>query len=51
VGADHYGYVANVTETVVKLEYDLYYIKHRSFMMDLMIVLRTIGTVLSRKGR
>jgi exopolysaccharide biosynthesis polyprenyl glycosylphosphotransferase len=47
----NYGYVANVTETAVKLEYDLYYIKHRSFMMDLMIVLRTIGTVLSRKGR
>jgi exopolysaccharide biosynthesis polyprenyl glycosylphosphotransferase len=47
----NYGYVANVTETVVKLEYDLYYIKHRSLMMDIMIVLRTIGTVLSRKGR
>jgi exopolysaccharide biosynthesis polyprenyl glycosylphosphotransferase len=47
----NYGYVANVTETAVKLEYDLYYIKHRSFMMDVVIVLRTIGTVLSRKGR
>ncbi len=47
----NYGYVANVTETVVKLEYDLYYIKHRSLMMDILIVLRTIGTVLSRKGR
>jgi exopolysaccharide biosynthesis polyprenyl glycosylphosphotransferase len=47
----NYGYVANVTETVVKLEYDLYYIKHRSLMVDIMIVLRTIGTVLSRKGR
>ena len=43
----NYGYVANVTETVVKLEYDLYYIKHRSLMMDIVIVLRTIGTVLS----
>ncbi|MCL4530890.1 MAG: sugar transferase [Chloroflexi bacterium] len=47
----NYGYVANVTETAVKLEYDLYYIKHRSFMMDLMIVLRTVGTALSMKGR
>ena len=47
----NYGYVANVTETVVKLEYDLYYIKHRSLVTDIMIVLRTIGTVLSRKGR
>ena len=47
----NYGYVANVKETVVKLEYDLYYIKHRSLVMDIIIVLRTIGTVLSRKGR
>jgi len=47
----NYGYVANVTETVVKLEYDLYYIKHRSLLMDIMIILRTFGTVLSRKGR
>ncbi len=47
----NYGYVASVTETGIKLEYDLYYIKHRSLMMDLTIVLRTLGTVLSRKGR
>ncbi len=47
----NYGYVANVTETAVKLEYDLYYIKHRSLIMDILIILRTIGTVLSRKGR
>jgi exopolysaccharide biosynthesis polyprenyl glycosylphosphotransferase len=47
----NYGYVATVTETVVKLEYDLYYIKHRTFNMDFVIVLRTIGTVLRRTGR
>ena len=47
----NYGYVATVTETAVKLEYDLYYIKHRSLMLDVTIILRTIGTVLSRKGR
>lgn len=47
----NYGYVASVTETSVKLEYDLYYIKHRSLMTDITIILRTIGTVLSRKGR
>jgi exopolysaccharide biosynthesis polyprenyl glycosylphosphotransferase len=47
----NYGYVASVTETGVKLEYDLYYIKHRSLMLDISIVLRTIGTVLRRKGR
>ncbi len=47
----NYGYVASVKETVVKLEYDLYYIKHRTLNMDLTIVLRTIGTVLRRTGR
>jgi len=47
----NYGYVATVTETAVKLEYDLYYIKHRSLPMDFNVILRTVGTVFSRKGR
>jgi exopolysaccharide biosynthesis polyprenyl glycosylphosphotransferase len=47
----NYGYVVDVKETAVKLEYDLYYIIHRSLVMDISIVLRTIGTVLGRKGR
>lgn len=47
----NYGYVASVTETAVKIEYDLYYIKHRTLGMDFQIVLRTIGTVLRRTGR
>jgi exopolysaccharide biosynthesis polyprenyl glycosylphosphotransferase len=47
----NYGYYASVTEMAVKLEYDLYYIKHRTLAMDFQIILRTIGTVLSRTGR
>ncbi|HNM37003.1 MAG TPA: sugar transferase, partial [Anaerolineales bacterium] len=47
----NYGYVATVKETYIKLEYDLYYIKHRTLNMDFSIVLRTIGTVLRRTGR
>lgn len=47
----NYGYVATVKETFVKLEYDLYYIKHRTINLDFSIVLRTIGTVLRRSGR
>jgi exopolysaccharide biosynthesis polyprenyl glycosylphosphotransferase len=47
----NYGYVATVKETFVKLEYDLYYIKHRTLNLDFSIVLRTIGTVLRRTGR
>ncbi|MCC6569915.1 MAG: sugar transferase, partial [Anaerolineales bacterium] len=47
----NYGYYASVKEMAVKLEYDLYYIKHRSLTMDLQIILRTIGTMLRRTGR
>jgi len=47
----NYGYYASVTEMSVKLEYDLYYIKHRTLAMDFQIALRTIGTVLRRTGR
>ena len=47
----NYGYVASVTETSIKLEYDLYYIKHRTLAMDLQIILRTISTVIRRTGR
>ncbi len=47
----NYGYASTVEDTAVKLEYDLYYIKHRSIAMDFVIILRTVGTVLGRKGR
>jgi exopolysaccharide biosynthesis polyprenyl glycosylphosphotransferase len=47
----NYGYAATVEDTSVKLEYDLYYIKHRSIIMDIVIMLRTVGTVLGGKGR
>ncbi len=47
----NYGYAATVEDTGVKLEYDLYYIKHRSLLMDIMILLRTVNTVLRGKGR
>jgi exopolysaccharide biosynthesis polyprenyl glycosylphosphotransferase len=47
----NYGYVSTVGDTAVKLEYDLYYIKHRTLGTDLNIILRTIGTMFSGKGR
>ncbi len=47
----NYGYAATVEDTVAKLEYDLYYIKHRTLSMDLSILLRTVGTVLRSRGR
>jgi len=47
----NYGYVATLYETAIKLEYDLYYIKHRTLSMDFQIILRTISTVFRRTGR
>ena len=41
---------ADVDRTRTKLSYDLYYIKNRSFMLDLIIALKTIKTILSRSG-
>ena len=47
----NYGYAATIDETLVKLEYDLFYIKNRSIMMDLVIMLRTPATILGFRGR
>jgi lipopolysaccharide/colanic/teichoic acid biosynthesis glycosyltransferase len=45
----HHG--IDVEQTKEKLSYDLYYVKNRSFLLDLKIALRTIAQLLSRKGR
>ncbi|HEY4498962.1 MAG TPA: exopolysaccharide biosynthesis polyprenyl glycosylphosphotransferase [Candidatus Paceibacterota bacterium] len=44
----HHG--TDMTKTKNKLSYDLYYIKNRSFLVDLKIALHTIRELLSRKG-
>lgn len=41
----NYGKGASVEGSAEKLEYDLYYIKHRSLWLDLWIILRTIGNI------
>lgn len=45
----HHG--VNVSMTTNKLSYDLYYIKHRSFLIDLKIALRTIKVLITFVGR
>ncbi len=40
----------SLEESKVRLAYDLYYVKNRSFMLDMEIALRTIKTLLSRFG-
>ena len=44
-------YAGNAEETRLKLQYDLYYIKHRSFLFDLEIILKTIYYIFTWQGR
>lgn len=44
------GYNYGVEETKIKLEYDFYYIKNFSFSMDLLILFKTIQTILTGFG-
>jgi exopolysaccharide biosynthesis polyprenyl glycosylphosphotransferase len=41
----------SVEETKARLSYDLYYIKNRSFVLDIQIALKTLKTLASRVGR
>lgn len=43
-------YASDSEDSLIKLQYDLYYIKHRSFTLDIWIILRTIGVVIKFKG-
>jgi sugar transferase (PEP-CTERM system associated) len=45
-----YGYGATLAETREKLEYDLYYVKHMSLGLDLLIMFETIKTIIRRRG-
>jgi sugar transferase (PEP-CTERM system associated) len=45
-----YRYGASLEETRRKLEYDLYYVKHQSIGLDLLIMFETIKTIILRRG-
>lgn len=45
-----FAYASNVEEQREKLEYDLYYVRHRSFWLDVVILLSTIKVVLLGRG-
>jgi len=45
-----YGYGATLEETKHKLEYDLYYVKHMSVGLDLLVIFETVKTILLRRG-
>ena len=47
----NYSYGASVEDTLRKLEYDLYYLRYYSLVLDASIVLKTIQVMLFGKGR
>ena len=44
-------YAASIEEAELKLSYDLYYLRHWNTGLDLLILLKTIKTVLKARGR
>jgi exopolysaccharide biosynthesis polyprenyl glycosylphosphotransferase len=47
----NYGYGSTVQDALIKLQYDLYYLKHWSPWLDLKILLRTFSVVLKMQGQ
>lgn len=47
----NFPYAGTIEENLKKLQYDLYYIKNRSLLLDIAILLRTINIVLRWMGR
>jgi len=47
----NYHYGSSVNDAAYKLQYDLYYIKNRSLILDLGIILKTINIALRQAGR
>jgi len=41
----------SIEETKIRLSYDLFYIKNRSFILDIKIALQTLKTLISRTGK
>lgn len=47
----NYSYGENLEDSLIKLQYDLYYIKHRSIFLDLNITVKTLSTVVFYRGQ
>ena len=44
-------YGSSVDDSLLKLQYDLYYIKHRSFFLDINILVKTLSTMIFFRGQ
>jgi lipopolysaccharide/colanic/teichoic acid biosynthesis glycosyltransferase len=46
-----YRYGSSIEDALVKLEYDLYYIKRQTVYLELSILVKTVAVMLGLKGR
>jgi exopolysaccharide biosynthesis polyprenyl glycosylphosphotransferase len=44
-------YGSSVDDSLTKLQYDLYYIKHRSVFLDINVIVKTLSTILYYRGQ
>jgi lipopolysaccharide/colanic/teichoic acid biosynthesis glycosyltransferase len=47
----NYGYGSTSQDELIKLQYDLYYINHQSFKLDVVILMKTVAEVVLRHGQ
>lgn len=47
----HYGYGITIKDEYIKLQYDIYYAKKQSLMLDLAILLKTIKSIFAVRGQ
>jgi exopolysaccharide biosynthesis polyprenyl glycosylphosphotransferase len=47
----NYTYGETIDDSLIKLQYDLYYIKHRSIFLDINIMFKTFSTILFYRGQ
>jgi lipopolysaccharide/colanic/teichoic acid biosynthesis glycosyltransferase len=47
----NYAYGATIDDSLMKLQYDLYYIKHRSIFLDINIIFKTLSTIVFYRGQ
>ncbi len=47
----NFGYGSSDQDQLTKLKYDLYYIRHCSILLDLLISLKTVGRIVRMQGR
>jgi exopolysaccharide biosynthesis polyprenyl glycosylphosphotransferase len=46
----NYRYGFTTEDALRKLQYDLYYIRHQSLLLDVMVIVKTVGTMLLMRG-